>query len=325
MIDQSIKKADICPVCNNNGSKNLFSSVSNQATYGIRQCMKCSLAWTVPLYDESKDIYDDKQYYGSGSNKFIPILQNIRSRLSRIRAKRYLSMIPNSVKQLKILDVGCAEGRLLKSFLEVGCDCYGIEHKSYPRERFLESDRITYYAGDIDTLELEPASFDMIIMWHVLEHVDSPDRVISIIHDFLKPDGIFILAVPNFSCTEAKIFRKHWFHLDIPWHKFHFTGRSLEYLLSKNRFKIVGKNYFCVEQGPFGLLQSILNWLGWPRNELYEAMKGGIFFQRILPLFTQSFIAILILVPCVFVSWLRSKMKEGAVFKLTLKKQRGNR
>ncbi len=319
MTDQSIMHEDICPLCKNKGSRDLFSTVYNQSTYSVRQCMKCGLVRTVPLNDVTQDIYDDKQYYGSGNNKFMPILQNIRNRLSRIRAKKYFSMIPKSVRKPRILDIGCAEGRLLKSFLDCGCDCYGIEHSSYPVERFLDSNRITYLVGDIDTLELEPASFDMIIMWHVLEHVDHPDRVISIVHGLLKPGGTFIMAVPNFSCTEARIFKKHWFHLDVPWHKFHFTERSIEYLLYKKRFKIKDKNYFCLEQGPFGLLQSILNWMGWPRNELYEVMKGGFFSRRILRLFVQSCMAISILLPCMVVSWLRSKLKDGQVFKLTLK------
>lgn len=319
MTEQSTIKTEICPSCNS-ASKNLFSTVYDQATYGIRQCMKCSLAWTVTFNDKSKDIYGDMQYYGSGNNKFIPILQDIRSSLSSIRAKRYLSIVPKSVRQPKVLDIGCAEGRLLKSFLEYGCDCYGIEHGSYPVERFLDSDRITYLVGNIDTLELELASFDIIIMWHVLEHVDFPDRVISIVNDLLKPDGIFILAVPNFYSTEAKIFKQIWFHLDIPWHKYHFTKKSVGYLAEKNHFKTISNSTFCVEQGPYGFVQTILNALKFPRNELYEALKGHLNKNRVFSLFIQAFIAMLFLMPCILLSFYSSIRGEGSIFKAVLVK-----
>jgi 2-polyprenyl-3-methyl-5-hydroxy-6-metoxy-1,4-benzoquinol methylase len=321
MTDQSIIHVDICPLCNNQGSKRLFSTVYNRSTFDIRQCNKCNLAWTVSLdCNACTDIYDNKQYYGSGKNKFIPFLQNIRSRLSRMRAKKILSLLPKSIRRPRILDIGCAEGRLLQSFLKYGCDCYGIEHKSYPRERFLDSNRITYFSEDMDSIELEQGLFNIIILWHVLEHMDNPDSVIKHIYDLLAPEGIVLIAVPNFSCVEASIFKDNWFHLDLPWHRYHFTEKSLQYLFLENSLEILTSTTFCIEQGPYGLLQSLLNRAGVKKNSLYEVIKGNYTCCSSISLVTQFLMVIILLLPCFLTSFLISMTEKGSSFKLVLKK-----
>ena len=75
--------------------------------------------------------------------------------------------------------MGCAEGRLLNAFLAYGCECWGIEHPFYPTRRFLNSDRISYLQGDLQAIDLEKKTFDMIILWHVLEHMDDPVSVMQ--------------------------------------------------------------------------------------------------------------------------------------------------
>jgi SAM-dependent methyltransferase len=310
-----------CPLCHNQASSILINTETAHSKFHVIQCRQCTLARTFPIPDDDIiHIHDRIQYYGKNESKFIPIFQNIRDRLSKKRAKKYLSMIPNSIKRPKILDIGCAEGRLLNSFLKYGCDCYGVEHPSYPKRRFLNSNRIQYFVGDLEFLDLEERSFNIIILWHVLEHLNNPDSVVSRVYDLLAPDGILVLAVPNFSSIEAIIFKQLWFHLDIPWHKYHFTKRSLRYLTEKNHFEIIKSTTFCFEQGVYGILQSILNSMGWPRNELYEAIKGNISNNRILTLIIQSLISLFILIPCFIISFLTSISGKGSILGLVLKK-----
>ncbi len=311
-----------CPLCETRDSRELFNAKTDQSEFTIIQCQQCGLARTFPMPDDAVlDSHNKSQYYGKKENKFIPFFQNIRDRLSKIRARKYLSMIPVSGRRPGILDIGCAEGRLLRAFLQFGCECYGIEHSSYPEERFLDCDRIKYLTGGLDSFELKKESFDIIIMWHVLEHMDDPLRVLSIIHDLLRPDGIFILAVPNFSSPETKIFKDRWFHLDIPWHKYHFTEKSLRYLIVKNDFEELEFKTFCFEQGVYGIVQSCLNSLGWQRNELYELMKGNAGSTRTWHLIIQSLIGVLILIPCAFFSFITSAVEKGSVLKAVLRKK----
>ena len=265
-------------------------------------------------------LYNREQYYGIKKNKFIPALQNIRCRLSRNRAKKYLSAISKSVIKPRVLDIGCAEGRFLQAFLEYGCDCYGIEHSSYPVERFLDNDRIKYFTGSLDAAGLDKQAFDIIIMWHVLEHLDDPDKVINIISSLLKPDGVFILAVPNFKSFEAQIFKQSWFHLDVPWHKYHFSKNALNYIFKKHHLKAEQVSTFCMEQNVYCLLQSLLNFAGFKRNELYELIKGNYTFRRSGYLLIQVLIFIVLFIPCLLYSVFSAAAGKGSSLKMIVKK-----
>lgn len=314
-----------CPLCHSQDSTVLFDAETEHSKFYIVQCGQCNLVRTLPFpNDNVLNIHSKSQYYGEKESKFLPVLQVIRDRLSKIRAKKYLSMLKESVKRPRILDIGCAEGRLLNSFLEYECECYGVEHPSYPKKRFLNPDKIKYLVGDLESLDLKKRSFDIIILWHVLEHMDNPDAVISRVYDLLAPNGILILAVPNFSSIEAKAFKHFWFHLDVPWHKYHFTKKSLHYLIGKNHFEEIKSTTFCIEQGVYGLLQSGLNKVGWPKNELYEALKGNFHFNSALSLIIQISFGISILAPCFMISFLTSGMGNGSVLSLMLRKMREN-
>jgi hypothetical protein len=80
--------------------------------------------------------------------------------------------------------------------------------------------------------------------------------------------------VPNCDSLQARLFGRHWFHLDLPRHRFHFGPRSLEALLTRHSFRIVRRDHFCLEQNPFGWLQSAYNALGFPADLLYDLLKA---------------------------------------------------
>lgn len=312
-----------CPLCHGVKAEILFSIKTPFSLFYLVQCKICDLTRTFPLLNEkSFHAHEISPYYGTDTNKFIPFIQKIRVELMRLRAGYYLSFIRDKVRVPKILDVGCAEGRLLSAFLEYGCQCWGIEHPSYPNKRFLNSNRIIYSQDDLKTIGLPEGSFDMIFLWHVLEHMDDPRLVISQLYKLLAPEGVLIMAVPNFSSIESRKFRQSWFHLDIPWHKYHFNMKSIEYLMTKNHFRILKMSTLCLEQGPYGFLQSILNTMGWPKNELYEALKGNRTYGRTIPIIVQFLIMIGLLIPGIFAHLLTSNRGRGPVLKLILKRNR---
>jgi SAM-dependent methyltransferase len=310
-----------CPLCHGLKAKVLFSSTTDFSKFYLVQCKTCGLTRTFPFPDdEILRMHDIHSYYGTDINKFSPHVQKIRNFIMRVRAKRYLSLIPGSTQTPKILDVGCAEGRLLQSFLEYGCQCWGIEHPSYPAQRFLDTDRIRYLQGDLNTINLPEGVFDLIFIWHALEHMDSPRMVMSRLYTLLASNGAIIVAVPNFSSLEARSFRRYWFHLDIPWHKYHFNKRSLEYVIRKNHLRIIKMSTFCFEQGPFGLVQSLLNALGCPHNEFYEALKAMRNHRRSVHIVIQFLFVLVLLIPAFFVSLITAFQGRGPVIKVILKK-----
>jgi len=314
------KDFGLCPLCNGSKIELLFSSKTCFSEFHLVQCKTCELTRTFPFpVDEILRAHDIHFYYGRDVNKFNPRIQKLRNLIMRKRAKQYLSLIPDSIQSPKILDVGCAEGRLLQSFCEYGCRCWGIEHPSYPAQRFLDSDHIVYLQGDLCAMNMAEGTFDLIILWHALEHMDNPQLTMSRLRALLAPEGNIIVAVPNFSSVEAQRFKQFWFHLDIPWHKYHFNKKSMRYLITKSHLRIIRMSTLCFEQGPFGLLQSTLNAMGWPKNEFYEALKGNCTQRRATHLALQFFIVMFLLIPVFFVSLLTSIKGRGPVIKLILR------
>jgi 2-polyprenyl-3-methyl-5-hydroxy-6-metoxy-1,4-benzoquinol methylase len=312
----------ICPLCHDSKANLLFSTKTSFQEFGVVQCRLCGLTRTYPLHsDESIYAHDSSDYYGKQANKFGFIFQMIRNKTMELRAKYYLTMLPVSVKRPKILDVGCAEGRLLNAFLKHGCECWGIEHPSYPARRLLNSDRITYLQDDFQAIDFDKGTFDIIILWHVLEHMDDPLLTMQKLCKWLTSNGVLIVAVPNFSSMESRAFRQIWFSLDIPWHNYHFNEKSMAYLMEKCRLRVIESSSLCLEQGLYGLLQSTLNAMGWSRNEFYEALKGNRDHGRAICLVIQLFILVSLLIPGFFITIFSASKGRGTSLKLIVGKE----
>ena len=310
-----------CPVCDDPKFKTLYSAQTLISDFGLIQCKRCYLTRTHPLpTNEMLQLYDIDFYYGKNKNKFSYFLQYVRNNIIKLRARRLMALFPDSTAFPNVLDIGCAEGRLLEKLRDYGCRCWGVEHAAYPSQRFLKRDKIKYQQGDLQILDLKEGSFDLVVLWHVLEHMDDPRAVMKRIYRLLSPEGILILAVPNFSSLEANRFKDSWFHLDIPWHKYHFSITAMEYLIKKSDFRVINLSTFCFEQGPYGLFQSILNKTGWPINEFYEALKGNKNNRRGLHLAAQLFMAITLSIPCLIAGYLEALAGKGAILKYALRK-----
>lgn len=314
-----------CPCCGSRETRIVPLKDGDGQNRRLARCRNCSLVRTIHNSNNQQPLKtpDHGVYYGRGANKFVPVIQELRDRLMRARAEKYLRLVPSTVKKPRVLDVGCAEGRLLRALLELGCECWGVEHPAYPEERFHEAERITYLKGNLDELVLDEDGFDLIFLWHVLEHLDEPGQTLRRLCEILRPEGSIILAVPNFASLERRCFNENWFHLDVPWHQWHFSERSLGYLFNMTGLKICEMTSLCLEQGPYGLIQSLLNAMGWPKNEAYEALKGQWTSRRLLPLAVQFGLVGLLAIPGFLASALASFEQKGSVLTLILKRNRG--
>jgi hypothetical protein len=96
----------------------------------------------------------------------------------------------------------------------------------------------------------------------------------------------------------------------------------MRYLIAKNHLRAIRTSSLCFEQGPYGLLQSILNTMGWPKNEFYEVLKGNLTYRRSIHVIIQFFIGVFLLIPVFFVSLFTSIGGRGPVLKVILKKEK---
>ncbi len=129
------------------------------------------------------------------------------------------------------------------------------------------------FEGELSQARFMDQSFDVITAWHVLEHIQNPRELISGVRRVLRPSGLLVVEVPNFVSWQSRLGRAAWHHLDVPRHILHFTPKVLEQLLHEHGLRVLELHFFSIEQGPFGMLQTMLNRVGFPPNWLYRWLR----------------------------------------------------
>ena len=85
---------------------------------------------------------------------------------------------------------------------------------------------------------IENNSFDIITMWHVLEHVYNLDKDIKRIYDILDSNGRLVIAVPNMNSFDARHYKSYWAAYDVPRHLYHFKEHDIARLLLNYGFQL---------------------------------------------------------------------------------------
>lgn len=230
-------------------------------TFSISQCVSCGLGHAYPQPADLARYYGPR--YHGGRHGFTDQLC-VNRRLRFVRA----------VAQPKtILDFGCGDGAFLSAATKVGWDPTGVElQPQHAREPgMIVSERIEEATGP----------FDVVTLWHSLEHVRSPRELMQAIAARLNADGTVLVAVPNLDGLQARTFKQYWFHLDVPRHLFHFTPTALTRLLRGSGLRIVRRWNLESEQDLFGWTQGFLNRIVPHPNVLFDVLTArGAFHKR---------------------------------------------
>ena len=209
-----------------------------------------------------------ENYYGKGRRKFAGFLEGIIAQLTLLKWKRLQVLLGRGDR---VLDVGCGRGTLVKLARSAGFEAYGLE-RHYPDSPF--SPHIFYH--DLTESGFLDNQFQVVVLWHVLEHLPEPAESLREIYRLLKPGGWLSVAVPNFGGAQARASGPRWFHLDLPRHYWHFEAHSLEGLLERSGFRITHRATLSVEYDWFGTLQSWMNRVADNDDRLYSLLKGKL-------------------------------------------------
>ena len=133
-----------------------------------------------------------------------------------------------------ILDIGAGTGDFLSAAKNDGWQTIGVE----PSEKAKSIAKRKGLSFVKQTTELANNSFDVISMWHVLEHVPDLDKQIKELKRLLKPKGTLLIAVPNFKSFDAKHYEKFWAAYDVPIHFWHFSKTAIKLLFEKEKMKL---------------------------------------------------------------------------------------
>lgn len=183
----------------------------------------------LPSYYES----DDYISHTDGKRSFFEKVYHIIKRKA-IRDKVKLITSFQSDKG-SLLDIGAGTGDFLLEAKNQGWKTIGIE----PSEKAKNSAIAKGICFAENLEQLENHSFDVITMWHVLEHVPDLENQIATLKRLVKPNGTIIIAVPNYKSYDAKYYGSFWAAYDVPRHLWHFSKVAIEKLFARQNIRLV--------------------------------------------------------------------------------------
>tara|TARA_R110002110_G_scaffold64093_4_gene177357 strand:+ start:964 stop:1809 length:846 start_codon:yes stop_codon:yes gene_type:complete len=190
-----------------------------------------------PSSDKLHEYYKSEDYIShtdSKRNLFEKAYHLVRT----ISLKKKLRLINSLVSKSKnLLDVGCGTGDFLQTAQQNNWQVSGIEPNE--QARHIANKKTNNSVFEIEALlKFESNSFDVITLWHVLEHLPNLEDHIRVFKKLLKPKGTLIIAIPNYKSYDAKHYKQFWAAYDVPRHLWHFNQASISKLVSKQSLKV---------------------------------------------------------------------------------------
>lgn len=228
-----------------------------------------------PKGDKLSEYYESENYISHTDTKR-NLLELVYHKVRSISLKRKLKLINSFQPESKILlDIGCGTGDFLQTALKDNWKITGIEPDDSARK--ISNSKTNNAVFDTSELEkLKPHSFDVITLWHVLEHLTDLEKQISLLQSLLKPNGTLVIAVPNFKSYDAVYYKNFWAAYDVPRHLWHFSKQSISKLFKSEGLDLIqvlpmkfDAYYVCLlsEKYKSGFMNPAKAfWLGWQSN-----------------------------------------------------------
>ncbi|WP_299706291.1 class I SAM-dependent methyltransferase [uncultured Pontibacter sp.] len=236
----SYERLEQCPICGKEDFKNFLVVTDNavsKESFVIVECENCSFKFTNPRPDvDSIDKYYESEEYISHSNIKTGIINRAYHVVRSITTKQKVELI-NRYAPAKgaILDYGCGTGVFLGACKNDGWEVRGVEPNARARE---EASTLTGELIAKDLSEIAGEKFEVITLWHVLEHIHTLNETMVELINLLQDDGTLIIAVPNADSHDAQQYKANWAAYDVPRHLYHFTQPTMKRLLKKHKMML---------------------------------------------------------------------------------------
>lgn len=240
-VEQNKEKLQKCPICGSESQK-LYMSIPDHShskeVFDIVLCGGCGFKYTSPRPAPSHvGSYYEFEGYISHSNSKKGVFNRVyQAARSYALVKKLQLVLRVTKKKGPILDYGCGTGEFLNVCKKAGWEVQGVEPSEQARKQAVEQ-----YKLNVTTPESLPKEkkFQVITLWHVLEHLPDLNEAFSNFDQLLNNDGTLIIAVPNPTSYEAEKYKEFWAAYDVPRHFYHFRPEDIEALAEKHQFKVI--------------------------------------------------------------------------------------
>lgn len=231
-----------CPWCGNPSEKTYLrvkDHFLSQEMFDIIECEHCGLLFTTPRPEPTVigKYYQSENYFSHQENKngLVPRLYEF---VKSFNIKNKVNMAIGGLPKGKLLDIGCGVGDFLVQVKQQGWEVIGLEPSDDAKN--IAEKRLGFRPlAPNDSSILSDASFDVITLWHVLEHVDDLKTQTSEITRILKPGGRLLIALPNYQSFDCQYFKEYWAAWDVPRHLNHFSKDTLQKMMISLGFRPV--------------------------------------------------------------------------------------
>lgn len=249
----------------------------------IYKCRDCNSIFTEKYGKDidARALYRD-YYRNEIAGRFRFGIEYVIRSFRFFRALKIFTIYPQATS---ILDIGSGRGFMLYYLKKY----YGYQRTvgtQISKNAFeFSKDKLHLEIYNKDLLELFPdkTSFDIVTIWHVLEHVTQPEKYIEKIHSLLNDRGKLIIEVPNFNSWTRRLTGKYWLGLDIDYHITFFTPESLSHILKKHNFKINTIHTFSLEYSTFISAQSFVSLITKSDQLFFQYLQNSNFSLRLIP------------------------------------------
>ncbi len=194
-------------------------------TFELKETAIPGILKTTPLPSNLSRYYESDQYISHHQDQ-----QSLKEKLYKFLQKFNLNFKRNTIASeaginISLLDYGCGAGSFLE-FMEPEYTTFGFELDQDALQIAKSKAKKTTFINSIDAIE--DGSLDLITLWHVLEHIENRDEIISKFHAKLKQHGLLIIAVPNHTSYDAQKYKNYWAAYDVPRHIWHFSKKGMQ-------------------------------------------------------------------------------------------------
>jgi len=190
----------------------------------------------LPSISELGKYYETEEYI-SHTDTQRNLFEKVYHLVREYAIKKKVALINKEQSKGSLLDIGCGTGDFLAAAKNNGWLVSGIEPNENARAK--ANTKTNNNVFDILKLEkLSENSFDVITLWHVLEHLPDLETHIKVFKKLLKPNGTLIIAVPNHKSFDANHYKQFWAAYDVPRHLWHFSQISIKKLFQNFQIKL---------------------------------------------------------------------------------------
>lgn len=229
---------------------------TTDCVFSVVQCNGCGLArlHPQPAPDELHRFYPQQYWFDSKPT--------LAGRLEELYRKLMLRDHTGFARRAlgggtRILDIGCGGGLFLRELRRPGDRVFGLDVSVQAAAVAWRRNQVPVAVGDINHAVYPAASWDLVTMYHVLEHVPNPRSFLNAARELLAPNGKLVVQVPNIDCWQYRILGSRWSGLDIPRHLTDFRLSDMRRLLCGCGFDIVRVKHFSWRDNPAGFATSV--------------------------------------------------------------------